>query len=499
MMIQANRRPGRLLGAAATVVIAGCTVGPDFKSPPAPTESSYVTTAIVTTSKTPDTFAGGSQQFHAGQDISAEWWSLFHSAPLNALIERSLRNNPDIKAAQSALAVAREEVLAQRGAYYPSVSAGVAVSRQKTPAEISPTPNSGALNFSLYTPQVSVSYVPDVFGLNHRTVEYLNTQAEIARYALVATQITLTANIVAAALQEASLRAQIDATEQLIRVNSGMLDILRNQYGKGYAGRLDVAAQEAQLAQMAATLPPLQKQLAQQRDLLAVLSGGYPDQALPEAFTLSSLQLPSDLPLSLPSRLVEQRPDVKQAEENLHAASAQIGIAEANRLPNITLTADAGNSALALSQIFNGSTGFWDLGAALTQPIFDGGILLHKEKAARYAYDEAAAQYRSAVLTAFQNVADTLNALEQDADALKAAAAATAAAKVTFDLTQRQVQGGYAATLALSTAEIAYQQAVMNLVQAQSSRFMDTAALFQALGGGWWNTPAEAPVPPSDH
>jgi NodT family efflux transporter outer membrane factor (OMF) lipoprotein len=499
MMIQANRRPGRLLGAAATVVIAGCTVGPDFKSPPAPTESSYVTTAIVTTSKTPDTFAGGSQQFHAGQDISAEWWSLFHSAPLNALIERSLRNNPDIKAAQSALAVAREEVLAQRGAYYPSVSAGVAVSRQKTPAEISPTPSSGALNFSLYTPQVSVSYVPDVFGLNHRTVEYLNTQAEIARYALVATQITLTANIVAAALQEASLRAQIDATEQLIRVNSGMLDILRNQYGKGYAGRLDVAAQEAQLAQMAATLPPLQKQLAQQRDLLAVLSGGYPDQALPEAFTLSSLQLPSDLPLSLPSRLVEQRPDVKQAEENLHAASAQIGIAEANRLPNITLTADAGNSALALSQIFNGSTGFWDLGAALTQPIFDGGLLLHKEKAARYAYDEAAAQYRSAVLTAFQNVADTLNALEQDADALKAAAAATAAAKVTFDLTQRQVQGGYAATLALSTAEIAYQQAVMNLVQAQSSRFMDTAALFQALGGGWWNTPAEAPVPPSDH
>jgi len=379
------------------------------------------------------------------------------------------------------------------------VSAGFAVTQQRTPAEIQPTPNSGALNFTLYTPQVSVSYVPDVFGLNHRTVEYLNSQAEFARYALVATQITLTANIVAAALQEASLRAQIDATQQLIHVNSGMLDILRNQYGKGYAGRLDVAAQESQLAQIAATLPPLLKQLAQQRDLLAVLSGGYPDQALPEEFTLSSLQLPSDLPLSLPSRLVEQRPDVKQAEENLHAASAQIGIAVANRLPNITLTADAGFSALEPGQIFNGSTGFWDLGAALTQPVFDGGILIHREKAARYAYDEAAAQYRSAVLTAFQNVADTLNALEQDADALKAAAAAAAAAKVTFDLTRQQVQGGYAGALALSTAEIAYQQTVMNLVQAQSSRFMDTAALFQALGGGWWNTPATAPVPPSDH
>jgi NodT family efflux transporter outer membrane factor (OMF) lipoprotein len=498
MTRQTNRCPGRLLGATATVFIAGCTVGPDFKSPPAPSASSYVTTPIVTTSSTPGTFAGGSQQFHAGQDISAEWWSVFHSSALNALIDRSLRNNPDIKAAQAALAVAREGVLAQRGAYYPSVSAAATVTRQKTPAEISPTPNSGALNFSLYTPQVSVSYVPDVFGLNHRTVEYLNTQAEIARYALLATQITLTSNIVAAALQEASLRAQIDATEQLIHVNSGMLDILRNQNGKGYASKLDVAAQEAQLAQIAATLPPLRKQLAQQRDLLAVLSGGYPDQALPEEFNLSNLELPSELPLSLPSRLVEQRPDVRQAEENLHAASAQIGIAVANRLPNITLTADAGNSALALSQIFNGSTGFWDLGAALTQPIFDGGTLLHKEKAARYAYDEAAAQYRSAVLTAFQNVADTLNALEQDADALKAAAASAAAAKVTFDLTQRQVEGGYAGALALSTAEIAYQQAVMNLVQAQSNRFTDTAALFQALGGGWWNPPAAAPVPPSD-
>ena len=223
-----------------------------------------------------------------------------------------------------------------------------------------------------------------------------------------------------------------------------MLGVLRNQYAKGYAGRLDVAAQEAQLAQVAATLPPLRKQLTLQRDLLAVLSGGYPDQALREQFTLSGLRLPIDLPLSLPSRLVEQRPDVKQAEENLHAASAQIGIAVANRLPNITLTADAGNSALALGRIFNGSTGFWDLGAALTQPIFDGDMLKHKEKAARFAYDEAAAQYRSAVLAAFQNVADTLNALDQDADALKAAADAQAAAKVTLDLTRRQQQGGYA-------------------------------------------------------
>ena len=268
-----------------------------------------------------------------------------------------------------------------------------------------------------------------------------------------------------------------------------MLKILREQYKKGYASELDVAAQESQLALVVATMPPLLKQLAQQRDLLAVLSGGFPNQDLTEKFELSSLQLPQELPLSLPSQLVEQRPDVRQAEENLHSASAQIGIAVANRLPTIALTADAGSSPVSFSRMFSGGNGFWDLGAGITQPIFDAGTLRHRERAAQAAFTQAAEQYRSTVLTAFQNVADTLHALQQDADALKAAAAAKDASSVTLDLARKQYQSGYVSYLALLSAEQAYQQAVINLVQAQANRYADTAALFQALGGGWWNRP----------
>ena len=407
--------------------------------------------------------------------------------PLNDLIERSLKANPDLKAAQAALLVARENVLAQRGAYYPSVSGSFSATRAKTSSDLSPVTNTSALYYSLYTPQVSVSFVPDVLGLNRRTVESLQAQEQQARFALAATHITLSSNIAAAAIQEASLRGQIDATRELITINTKTLDILRNQYAKGYASQLDVAAQESQLAQVAATLPPLLKQLAQQRDLLAVLSGGFPNQDLTEKFELSSLQLPQELPVSLPSQLVEQRPDVRQAEENLHSASAQIGIARANRLPNFALTGDVGSMAVTASRIFASGTGFRDIGANVTQPIFQGGTLLHRERAARAAYMQADEQYRSTILAAFQNVADTLHALQQDADALKAAAAAKDAARVTLDLTRKQLEAGYANYLALLSAEQAYQQALINLVQAQSNRYADTVALFQALGGGWWN------------
>jgi NodT family efflux transporter outer membrane factor (OMF) lipoprotein len=303
---------------------------------------------------------------------------------------------------------------------------------------------------------------------------------------MIATYTTLTANVVVTAIQEAAMEMQIDATRQLVDLSSNMVEILKYQYTKGYAGRLDVVAQESQLAQVIATLPPLLKQEAQLRDQLAVLAGRFPNQAPAEKFELASLQLPADLPVSVPSQLVAQRPDVLQAEANLHDASAQIGLAEANRLPNITLTANAGSTALSIDKLFTSGTGFWGLGAAATAPIFEGGTLLHQERAARAAYVEAAEQYRSTVLTAFQNVADTLSALQQDADGLKAAANADDDAKITLDLSQRQWKDGYISFLALLSAEQAYRQAQINLVQAQASRYGDTAALFQALGGGWW-------------
>jgi NodT family efflux transporter outer membrane factor (OMF) lipoprotein len=469
-----------------TLLLTSCAVGPNFKRP-APPIQGYTSTPLSATSASTNVAGGEAQRFVTGQDIAGDWWTLFHSTALNDLIERSLKANPDLQAAQAALVVARENVLAQKGSYYPSVAASFTAARQKTSAVIAPVPNDNALYFNLYTPQVSVSYVPDVFGLNRRTVESLKAQEDQARFALVASDITLSANIVAAAIQEASLREQIAATRQLIAINTNMLNILRTQLARGYASRLDVAAQESQLAQVAATLPPLAKQLAQQRDLLAALAGGFPSEDLPEKFELSTLKLPLDLPVSLPSQLVAQRPDVRQAEENLHAASAQIGIAIANRLPNFMLSADAGSMALEFGQMFSSGTGFWTLAGSVTQPIFQGGTLLHRERAAKAAYTQAAEQYRSTVVTAFQNVADTLNALEQDADALNAAAIARDGARVTLDLSRQQWQTGYAGYLALLTAEQTYYQAVINLIQAQANRYADTAALFQALGGGWWN------------
>ncbi len=470
--------------------MAGCTVGPNFKKPAAPHVSGYTAMPLPATSHAPKIAGGEAQRFVAGLDIPGEWWTLFHSPPLNELVERSLTNNPDLQAAQAALRVASENVLAQRGVFFPGVTGGFSASRAKQSELLAPVPNFPAVpnefQYDLFTPQVSVSYSPDVFGANRRSMESLKAQEQEVRFQLIAAQITLSANVVVAAVQGASLRAQIDATRQLIGINSNMVEILRYQFVKGYASRLDVAAQESQLAQVTATLPPLLKQLAQEHDLLAVLAGRFPNQTAAERFELSSLQLPQELPLSLPSQLVEQRPDVRQAEENLHAASAQLGIAIANRLPNITLTANAGSTALAIDKVFTSGTGFWGLGAAAMAPIFQGGTLLHQERAAQAACVQAAEQYRSTVLTAFQNVADTLSALEQDANALQAAARASEAAKVTLNLTREQSRAGYASDLALLSAEQSYQQARLNLVQAQANRFADTAALFQALGGGWW-------------
>lgn len=485
----ATRKFSFLLTAGFFALLGGCMVGPKYKKPVAPADAGYTAAPMTTTSATPNVVGGDAQQFVDGRDIPGEWWELFHSKPLDDLIERSLKANPDIKAAQAALLVARENTAAQRGYYYPSISAGFGADHSKSSSNLSPVTNTNALTYSLYTPQVSVSFVPDVFGLNRRTVEALKAQQEQARFALAATHITLSSNVAAAAIQEASLRGQIEATRELITINTDMLDILRKQFEKGYVSRLDVAAQEAQLAQVVATLPPLLKQVAQQRDLLAALSGGFPNQNMPETFELANLQLPQQLPVSLPSQLVEQRPDVQQAEENLHAACALVGVAVANRLPNFTITADAGSMATIFSKMFTDSTGFWDVAGGVTQPVFEGGTLVHRERAAKAAYTQAAEQYRSTVLTAFQNVADTLNALQQDADALKTAAAAKDAAAVTLDLTKKQYQTGYVNYLGLLNAEQSYQQALINLVQAQANRYADTAALFQALGGGWWNRP----------
>jgi NodT family efflux transporter outer membrane factor (OMF) lipoprotein len=486
--VRFNARQAPSLLLAITIVMAGCAVGPNFHRPAAPPVNGYTPEPLVHRTTGAKVSAGESQRFVEGLDIPGQWWKLFHSQALDELVDEAIKNNPTLESAQAALRAAQEEVSAQKGSYYPSISANFTPSRNKTATStITPVANTGNPYYSLYTTALSVSYVPDVFGLNRRTVESLQAQADTQRYQLEATYLTLTSNIVTAAVTEAALRGEIEATEETIRVVTDALDIMRKQLTLGQIAGADVATQETALAQVQATLPPLQKQLAQQRDLLAALAGRFPSEGVLEKFTLDDLRLPEDLPVSLPSKLVDQRPDVRAAEEQLHSACAQIGVAVANMLPNITLSGNGGSQALALGQLFAPGTGYFTLAASLTQPIFEGGTLLHRTRSARAAYDQAAAQYKSTVITAFQNVADSLRAIQSDADAVKTAVFAEQAAATTLDITKRQLQAGQIAYLSLLTAEQAYYQTLINLVAAKANRYADTAALFQALGGGWWN------------
>ncbi len=481
------RRPIFALNVACALALAGCTAGPDFHRPAPPNAEGYQPEPLPASATTSDVAKGDSQRLVEGKDISAQWWTLFHSQPLNELIEQALKASPDVVAAQAALRNAQENVYAQQGAYFPSVDANLNPTRQKTAGSLSAVPSSGAYIYNLHTAQVNVSYVPDVFGGNRRQVESLEAQAEAQRFQLEATYLTLTSNLANAAIQDASLRAQIASTQDIIEDQTKTRASFHRQFAAGQLAEADVIGQEAALAQTQAILPPLQKQLAQQRDLILALAGRLPNEKSTPAFELSSLQLPDDLPLSLPSVLVEQRPDIRAAEAQMHSASAQIGVAVANRLPNFSIDAGFGSAADKFSQLFGAGTSFWNLAGNITQPIFDGGTLLHRQRAADAGYDQAAAQYRSTVITAFQNVADTLHAIQSDADALKAALLSERRALRSLEITRRRLELGDANYLTVLNAEQTWQQARLNLIQAQANRLADSVALFQALGGGWWN------------
>jgi NodT family efflux transporter outer membrane factor (OMF) lipoprotein len=473
---------------------AACAVGPDFKPPAAPAVSGYTPETSPATTTSANVAGGAAQKFVMGRDIPAEWWKVFHSKEIDALIAEALRANPNLQAAQATLWQAKENLYAAAGKLLPSVDANAGFQRQQfSPAEFG---LAGAPSiFNLYQATVNVSYAPDVFGGQRRQIEANAAQAEYQRFELEATYLTLTANVVTAAIQEASLRGQIQATQDIIKAETEQLGVVRNQFEAGATTRADVLTQESEVATTEATLPPLQKQLEQQHHLLLALIGRFPSQQHGPHLQLASLRLPTDLPVSLPTQLVEQRPDVRAAEAQLHQASAQIGVATANRLPQFSLTAEYGSLALTPAALFTPAAAIWTLGATGTQPIFHGFTLLHQERAAKAAYDMAEAQYRNIVLGAFQNVADALRALQLDAATLKAQQRAVRAASDTFDLSRGQYRLGAITYVTLLNAERSYQQARLALVQAQAARYADTAALFQALGGGWWNRIDVVPDP----
>jgi len=495
-----------LIGAA---LAAGCAVGPRYHRPEAPPNAGFAPAPLPQTSASTAIHGGEAQRLVSGRDIPFEWWQLFESPALDSLVEQAFRANPTIAAARAALTQAQELVYAQRGYFFPTINAGYSFERQKIAGNLTVDnvpgvegngddllpplqsqngfPHTHPFFYDLHTAEVTVGFVPDVFGANSRQVETLAAQTEVQRFALEATYITLASNVVAAAIQEASLRAQIAATRQVIVAEEKSLQILRDQFRLGFAMRIDVAAQEAALGQARMLLPPLQKQFEQTRDLIRVLVGKLPSEEVPATFELDALQLPPEVPLSLPARIVEQRPDVRAAQAQLHAANAQVGAAIAAMLPQFSITGSDGGNADQFAWMFRTGGPFWQIVGGVSQPIFEGGTLLHKKRAATAALKQAAGQYQSTVVTAYQNVADTLHAALADADALAADARAEASAKVTYELTRRQLEAGFVNYLSLLSAETAYQQALLTRVQAQATRYGDTVALFQALGGGWWN------------
>jgi NodT family efflux transporter outer membrane factor (OMF) lipoprotein len=471
-----------------SAAVSGCAVGPDFKPAPAPDVSGYVPGKLAS----PNPGSGGprvaAQHFVTGENISARWWAAFKSQPLDALVKQSVDHNPNLQAAEAAIKIAQYNALAQRGLFFPQIT-GNSTSADfliANPGQVPPIPTVGPQDqYTLVTHQLTVSFVPDVWGANLRAVENLDAVTEQQLFQLDAAYLALTSNVVTAAIQEASLRGQIAATQRIITIERNLLDILKRQFSFGQAAQADVLAQDAALAQSEELLPPLEKQLAQQRDLLTALAGQYSANEIEQKFDLAHLKLPSNLPVSLPSKLVDQRPDVRAAEANMHSASASVGVAIAARLPNIVLSANGGSNSYNLAQSFQPGTGFYTVAASVTAPIFDGFTLYNKQKAAEAALDQAEAQYRATVITAFQNVADALRAVQSDASAIRAARRAEDAAKASLDIVEKQLNAGQVNQLAVLNAQQTYLTASVTRVQAEAGRLSDTAALFMALGGGW--------------
>jgi NodT family efflux transporter outer membrane factor (OMF) lipoprotein len=465
---------------AVAAALTGCAVGPNFRTPDPPPVANYL----------PGGDRSLGRRFVRGGDVPAQWWELFRSRYLNQLIEEGIIHNADLQAAEAAVRAAQANALAQRGTLFPVITGDFNSSRQKMPtAALTTNSPTGSDTFSLHTAQLSVSYVVDVFGGARRQLETTEAQAEAQAFLREGVYLTLTTNIALAAIQEASLRGQIAATRRLIDIATQLLGLLRRQYDLGQIALTDVVAQETAVAQAKLLLPPLEKALAQQRDLLAILTGRFPSEDIAATFRLGSFRMPRTIPIGVPADLVRQRPDVRVAEANLRAANAQIGVAIANRLPKITLTGNVGSTAPALARLFSPGTGFWTVAGDAAQTVFDAGTLLYKQRQAEETFTQTTAQYRSVVLVAFQNVADTLRALEADSRAVSAAITAERSAARGIDLIRTQIEQGQASLPVLIPAQQAFLQTSLARVQAEALRLADAVALFQALGGGWWNRP----------
>jgi NodT family efflux transporter outer membrane factor (OMF) lipoprotein len=470
------------LGAA---LLAGCTtVGPDYKPPAAPEVGQYTRQTLPQqTASAPGEF-GSAQRFETVDRVSPDWWRGYGSAKLDALVATALRNSPTLAAAQATLRQAQETYAAQAGStLYPTVNAKLGASRNQTNAAALGQ-NSTATNvFNLYNAGVAVSYNLDLFGGNRRALEALAAQADYQRYQLDAARLTLAANVVTAAITQAQLAAQIDATEAILRAQQDQLDIARKRFELGAAARSDVLGLQTQVEQTRASLPPLRNRLEQTDHLLAVLLGQAPGAAQIPRFALSDFTLPQSLPVVVPSHLVRQRPDIRASAALLHAATAQYGVAVSNLYPQINLSASLSTQALTAGALFGPGSAVWTLAGQLAQPLFNAGLKAGAN-AAQASLQAAGANYQQTVLQALRNVADALRALDNDAQTLQAQASADASAQESLKLVEQQYALGAASYLQLLTAQQQAQQTRIGLIAAQAQRLADSAALYQAMGGG---------------
>ena len=481
---------------AIALLLSGCAVGPDFHPPAAPATSGYAPGELPKSTAATGVVGGETQRFLSGEDLPGQWWTLFGSAALDQLITQAMANYPDIAAQQAALRQSRENVRAEAGVFLPSLTGTGLADRNKS-SGASIAPGFPAFITDIFEANVNVSYTLDLWGAERRTLEGLKAQAEAQNFQLEASYLTLTSNVAAAAIQLAATRDLLDATQQIIQLEEKQLTVIQRRVQLGSQTSADVLQQQSNLAQVRASLPPLQQQLAVSAHQLAVLTGQFPHDATAPDLKLADLKLPQDLPVSLPSALVAQRPDIRAQAALMHQASAAVGVATANMLPQLTLTGSFGGESLRFASLLEPGSNAWSIAGQITQPLFEGGALNAKRRAARAAFDEASAQYKLTVLTAFQNVADTLTALDNDAQALSAQFAALNAAQDSLDLIRRQYDIGTANYVTLLAAQQSYQQTRLAYVRALATRYTDTVTLFQALGGGWWHRqdPGTLPVP----
>jgi NodT family efflux transporter outer membrane factor (OMF) lipoprotein len=465
-----------------SALLASCAVGPDYQAPETPKTHSYTSSPLPKQTVEIRGQEEKTQEFTYQQHLCRQWWTVFESERLNQLIERGLKNSPTIQAASAALKQAMENINVGMGNFYPSIDAQFTTTREKQ-SGASMGVNSPSLLFNVYNASLNMSYSPDLFGGVRRQIEALGAEAENKRYELEGAYLTLTTNIVLTAIQEASLRSQIQATNELIAAQQKQLQIIQSQFRLGGISQSDVLAQETLVSQTMALLPPLLNILAQTRHALATLIGDLPSESQLPQFNLEELSLPRELPITLPSNLIRQRPDIKAAEALLHAANAHIGVTKANMFPQLVLTGSVGDVNNNFRNLFTNSSNVWNIASQLLQPIFRGGAMIAQENSAIAAYEKAFAQYRLIVLKAFQQVADVLQAIVEDAKTHKALVEAEKAALHALEISRKQFQLGGISFLALLNAERQYQQTRIARIKAEASRYQNTAILFQALGG----------------